>query len=136
MHPWIRKLLGERTQICYAYGEQGEFYYLQYTLGANRGDNPRFRELIAKSFDQKTKTNIPLAGGYWSCTIRSSRQHVIRKTGVPLAKRMLPIDSANYDEEWDYLRFVLLFKRGRFVDVRPKGTEQPEFVWRETYIPK
>ena len=128
MSPWIRKLLGERTQICYGYGEEGEFFYLQHALGSNRIDNPRFRELNAKT---------DLTGSYWSCTIGSSQRHVLQKSsGSPLAKRSAPTGSLAYDEEWDYQRFVLLFKRGRLIDVRPKGTEHPEYLWRETYIPQ
>ena len=125
MHPWVRKVLGERTQFCYGYGEQGEFFYLQF-----QGiDNERRRQL-GKKIGEGT-----LSGGYWSCTIGSSRRHVLQKYGTPLAKRLAPTGSREYDEEWEYPRVVLLFKRGRLVDVRPKGTEQPEYLWRETYIP-
>jgi hypothetical protein len=125
MSPWMRKLLGEREQICYGYGEKGEFYYLQQSLGSNRMDNPRFRELSEKT---------DWTGGYWSCTLGLSQKHVIKKTGSPLAKKSVP-ESFEYDEEWEYQRFTLLFKNGRLVDVRPKGTEHPEYLWRETYIP-
>ena len=134
MSPWMRKLLGERTQICYGYGEDGEFFYLQHTLGANRGDDPRFQELVAKSFDARTKTNIPLPGGGRCWAVGENHRTVLKYTGAPLAKRPVA-GEPQHDEEWEYPRVVLLFKRGRLVDVRPKGTEQPEYLWRETYIP-
>jgi len=135
MSPWLRKVLGERTQICYGYGEDGEFFYLQHTLGANRGDDPRFRELIAKSFDARTRTNISLPGGSRCWAVGEKQRHTLKYTGTPLTKRPVA-GNPQYDEEWGYQRVVLLFQRGRLVDVRPKGTEHPEFVWRETYIPK
>ena len=135
MSPWMRKALGEKTQICYGYGEEGEFFYLQHTLGANRGDDPRFRELIAKSFDETTKTDIPLHGGVHFWGPGETQRETLKYTGVPLAKRAVS-GELQHDEEWDYQRFVLLFKRGRLVDVRPKGTEHPEYLWRETYIPQ
>jgi len=134
MHPWVRKALGERTEICYGYGEQGEYFYLQHTLGANRGDNPRFQELVAKA-DAASRANRNLPGGvhYWSPG--ESQRHTLKYTGVPLTKRAVA-GEPQHDEEWEYQRVILMFKRGRLVDVRPKGTEQPEYLWREAYIPK
>ncbi len=135
MSPWVRKVLGERTQICYGYGEEGEFFYLQHALGSNRIDNPRFRELIAKSFDAKTRTDIPLLGGMRCWAVGEEQRTTLKYTGAPLIKRSVAGES-QHDEEWEYQRVVLLFQHGCLVDVRPKGTEHPEYLWRETYIPK
>lgn len=135
MSPWVRKVLGEREQICYGYGEEGEFFYLQHALGAKRADDPRFRELIAKSFDQTTKTDIPLVGGIRCWAVGEKPRTTLKYTGAPLIKRPVA-ENPQYDEEWEYPRVVLLFQHGRLVDVRPKGTEHPEYLWRETYIPK
>ncbi len=124
MHPWVRKLLGERTQICYGYGEKGEFSYLGF-----RGiDNARRREL-GKEIGKGT-----LSGDVRCWDIGENQRTTLKYTGAPLAKR--PVAGELHDEEWDYQRVVLLFQRGRLVDVRPKGTEHPEFLWRETYIPQ
>jgi len=133
MSPWVRKVLGERTQICYGYGEMGEFFYLQSTLGDNRFNHPRFEELSRK--DSETRGHLP--GDLPRCWGIGDRQRHILKysSGPPLAKRAVAGNS-QYDEEWDYQRVVLLFQRGRLVDVQPKGTEHPEYLWREAYIPK
>ena len=125
MHPWIRKVLGERTQICYGYGEMGEFFYLQF-----QGiDNSRRREL-------GNEIGNGTLSGEKRCWAIGEKQHTTLKyTGAPLTKRAI-VGEPQYDEEWDYQRVILLFKRGRLVDVRPKGTEQPEYLWREAYLPK
>jgi hypothetical protein len=134
MSPWLRKVLGERTQICYGYGEEGEFFYLQHTLGANRAGHARFEELVAKA-DAASKANRTLPGGIHFWGPGDSQRHILKYTGSPFAKRVVS-ETLGHDEEWEYQRFVLLFRRGRLVDVRPKGTEHPEFLWRETYVPK
>ena len=124
MHPWVRKLLGERTQICYGYGEEGEFFYLQF-----QGiDNVRRREL-GKQIGKGT-----LTGGVYFWGPGERQHHTLKYTGAPLTKRS--VAGEPYDEEWDYPRVVLRFKRGRLIDVRPKGTEHPEYLWQETYIPQ
>lgn len=131
MNPWVRKALGEQTQICYGYGEQGEFFYLQHSVGY-KSRHPRFEELIAKS-DAARKANKTLSGGVHFWGLGETQRETLKYTGTPLTKRLVAGDL--HDEEWEYQRVVLLFKRGRLVDVRPKGTEHPEYLWRETYIP-
>jgi hypothetical protein len=135
MSPWLRKVLGERTQICYGYGEEGEYFYLQHTLGANRSGHPRFEELVAKHFDERTRTRRPLPGGVHFWGPGETQRETLKYTGTPLTKRPVA-GEPQHDEEWEYQRVILLFQHGRLVDVRPKGTEHPEYLWRETYIPK
>lgn len=125
MSPWLRKVLGEQTQVCYGYGEEGEFFNLQF----HGIDNERRREL-GKEIGKGT-----LSGDVRCWALGEKQRTMFKYTGAPLTKRAVP-GGLQYDEEWEYPRVVLLFQRGRLVDVRPKGTEQPEFVWRETYIPK
>ncbi len=124
MNPWVRKILGERTQICYGYGEQGEFFNLQF----HEIDNERRREL-GKEIGRGT-----LSGDKRCWAVGENQRTTLKYTGSPLTKR--PVTGESHDEEWEYQRVVLLFKQGRLVDVRPKGTEHPEYLWRETYIPK
>jgi hypothetical protein len=112
----------ERKSLHYGYGEEGEFFYLQYY----NKESMRFQTLAKKYIEEG------LNGRDEAWSYGSSKEDVVFQTGEPIFKK-----NGYFREEWYYKFYILVFEKGKLVGVKSTGrNKKKEYIWLETWYSK